>query len=382
MSTEDLQSIDGIGEKIAETLISAGIPNVISLASATVQKLVNVGIPKSKAMKILDEARERCSSIFGFVTGDELVQLFNKRQYLTTGTKGLDEILGGRGFETQKVYEIYGPEGTGKSTLVHQLICTAFLPPDQGGLGAGTIFLDTEGTFSIKRIREFAVRFGIDPDEISKNVVRANPPTSDTMLFIAEQQLDKMADQVGARLFCLDSIATHFRSEYGSERQMLPERQQKANRIIHALKRVVVAKNGVAVMTNQVTANVTGMGLPWTHSMGNVVGHESQVRIRVRKKGELREFKIEKALDLPPKICLLTMTDQGLFDEEKKPKKAKGDTADDEESETKSKEKKAAKKPAKKAFKGKKEKAEEEQEPEEAEEEPEVDLPAEPEPEE
>lgn len=360
--------------------MAAGIPNVIALASATVQKLVNIGITKARAMKILDQARERCAGIFGFVTGEELVKLFDKRQYLTTGTKGLDEILGGCGFETQKVYEVYGPEGTGKSTLVHQIICTAFLPPDQGGLGAGTIFIDTEGTFSIKRIREFAVRFGIDPDEISKNIIRANPPTSDTMLFIAEQQLEKMANQFGARLFCLDSIATHFRTEYGSERQALPERQQKANRIIHALKRVVVATNGVAILTNQVTANVTGMGLPWTHSMGNVVGHESQVRIRVRKVTDGREFKIEKALDLPPKSCILTMTDLGLVDSEKKPKKGKGSTGEEKDNGMKSKEKKAAKKPAKKAVKS--EKVEDYEEPEseaEPEVESEVELESEPE---
>lgn len=369
MSTEDLQSIEGVGEKIAEQLISAGIPNVIALASATMQKLVNLGIPKARALKILDEARERCSGIFGFVTGDELIELFKKRQFLTTGTKALNDILGGQGFETQKVYEIYGPEGTGKSTLLHQLICTAFLPPDQGGLGAGSIFIDTEGTFSIKRIREFAVRFGIDPDEVTKNVVRSNPPTSDTMLFIAEQQLEKMADKVNARLFLVDSIATHFRSEYGCERQMLPERQQKANRIIHALKRLVVAKNGVAILTNQVTANVTGKGLPWAHSMGNVVGHESQVRIRVRKMGELREFKIEKALDLPPKTCLLAMTDKGLFDTDKK-LKTKAKPVLDDSDDTKTKDKKTPKKTEKSSKKTVPSKAAEPEEADEAAEEP------------
>jgi len=190
------------------------------------------------------------------------------------------------------------------------------------------------------------------------------------MLFIAEQQLEKMADKVNARLFCIDSIATHFRSEYGSERQMLPERQQKANRIIHALKRVVVAKNGVAILTNQVTDNVTGMGLPWAHSMGNVVGHESQVRIRVRKTGDLREFKIEKALDLPPKTCLLTITDQGLFDTDKKPKTKAKPSAEDSE-DTKTKDKKAPKKSEKSSKKVTLSKVAESEEAEEATEEPE-----------
>ena len=326
MSTEDLQSLDGIGEGIAEKLIQAGITTPVALAATTIKRLTGIGLTKTRANQILGSARERCSAIFGFVTGEDLVQQFKKRQYLITGTKKFDQILGGKGFETQKVYEIYGPEGTGKSNLLHQLVCTAYLPPNQGGLGAGTIFIDTEGTFSIKRIQELAPRFGIDPDEITRNVIKASPPSSDVLLFLCETQLEKMAHQTGARFFCLDSIATHFRSEYGSERQGLPERQQRANKVIHALKRVAQQTNGVAILTNQVTANVTGMGRAWKHSMGNVVGHESQVRIMVRVKSAadgLRLFKIEKALDLPPESCELYLGASGFTDDKPKtPKKS------------------------------------------------------------
>jgi hypothetical protein len=105
MSTEDLQTIKGIGAKTAEQLIQAGIPTPIALATCNVQKLIAIGIPKAKAMGYINLARERCGSIFGFVSGEELIQQFKRRQFLTTGTKGLDRILGGKGFETQKVYE-------------------------------------------------------------------------------------------------------------------------------------------------------------------------------------------------------------------------------------------------------------------------------------
>jgi len=104
--------------------------------------------------------------------------------------------------------------------------------------------------------------------------------------------------------------------------------------------------------------------------MGNVVGHESQVRIRVRKTGDLREFKIEKALDLPPKTCLLTITDQGLFDTDKKPKtKAKPGTEDSDD--TKAKDKKTSKKTEKSSKKTAPSKAAEPEEAEEEAEEPE-----------
>ncbi|MFX1296438.1 MAG: ATPase domain-containing protein [Promethearchaeota archaeon] len=325
MSTEDLTSIDGIGEGTAEKLIDAGISTIEALASCTIKRLVNIGLPKSAAMKYLNAARERCSEIFGFVAGEDLIRQFEKREFLTSGTNGLDNLLGGKGFETQKVYEIYGPEGTGKSNLLHQLICTAYLPPDEGGLGAGAIYIDTEGTFSIKRVQELAQRFGIDTNEITRNIIKAAPPTSDVLLFLCETQLEKIAHQTGARLFCLDSIATHFRAEYGSARQELPERQQKANKVIHALKRVAQQTNGVAILTNQVTANVSGIGSPYKHAMGNIVGHESQVRLRIAVKSKaegLRKIEVEKALDLPPESCIIKITSEGFVDLEDKTKKS------------------------------------------------------------
>jgi len=329
MSTEDLQSIEGIAEITAEKLMSAGITNVVSLASTTAAKLVALGIAKSTATKILSAARERCSGIFGFVVGEDLITQYAKREYLTTSCKDLDGILYvGKGFQTQKLYEIYGPEGTGKSTLLHQLVCTAYLPPDKGGLGSSAIYIDTEGSFSVQKIEEIAPRFGIDPAEITRSIIKSSPPTSDVLLYLCETELEKIASETGARLFCLDSLATHFRSEYGTERQCIPERQQRANKVLHALKRVAAARNGVAIYTNQVTGNVTGIGRPWQHSMGFVVGHEAHVRIRVSIKSTgdaLRLFAIEKALDLPPKECILQIDEHGLSDIEVKPtKKGKG----------------------------------------------------------
>ena len=169
---------------------------------------------------------------------------------LTTGSKALDALFGGPGLLTGQTYEIFGPEGAGKSTLLHQLACTAFLPASRDGLAAGTIYIDAEGTFSLRHLREIAGRFRIDPDALARRIVKATPWTSDKLLEICEEELVAKVAIVGARLICLDSIFTHFSAEYGQELALRPERDQKVRRVLVALQRVAAQVDGVAIYTN------------------------------------------------------------------------------------------------------------------------------------
>lgn len=174
----------------------------------------------------------------------------NEVSTLTTGSKALDALFGGPGLLTGQTYEIFGPEGAGKSTLLHQLACTAFLPPNRGGLAAGSIYIDAEGTFSLCHIRELAGRFRIDPDALVRRIVKATPWTSDKLLEICEEELVAKAAVVGARLICLDSIFTQFSAEYGQELALRPERDQKVRRVLIALQRVAAQVDGVAIYSN------------------------------------------------------------------------------------------------------------------------------------
>lgn len=318
--TLELEHLKGVGPAAVVKLKDSGIMNIQVLATASIETLKGLGYGAHAATKLLRSARNHLDEInggmFGFVTGDDLLRQFRNREYLKTGEAPLDRILGG-GFETQKVYELYGPEGSGKSSLLHQLIVLSMRPKDQGGLASpAAVFLDCEGAFSIRRIQTVTEYYKMDFELIVKNVARTNPATTDDLLYVAEEGLPKIMDQTGARLVVLDSIATHFRSEYGSERQLFPIRQQKANRIIHALKKAAINYNAVAVLTNQVTANVnaTAFSPKYTHSMGYTVGHESQVRIQIDKRSKaVKKIKIEKAVDLPNETAYLELIGAGFI---------------------------------------------------------------------
>ncbi|MHA1230453.1 MAG: helix-hairpin-helix domain-containing protein [Candidatus Helarchaeota archaeon] len=324
----DLERLDGIGPATAQKLIDNGFRTIESIAAASLTELTAIdGITESVARKIIKSAAEQSDGVLSlkFKTGEELLEEYKKRAYLTTGCKTFDTILGG-GLFTQKLYEFWGSEGTGKSNMLHQLICTAALPESKGGLGAGTIYIDPENSLSLKRIREIAPRFGLDPEAVIKGISRTVPPNSDALKYICSRVLATQIEMTGARLIILDSIATHFRSEYGAQRQLIPERQQKANQILHELKRCAKLYNAVAVITNQATGDPSGYGSGIKHSMGNVIGHESEVRIQVSikssSKGE-RKFKIEKAVDLPRDEVVLKLTETGYYDLGETPVKLK-----------------------------------------------------------
>ena len=317
----ELEKIEGIGSKTAEQLKEEGIMNAMILASTTVKKLKALGIGDSTARKYIEKAREVTDTVmggsFGFVMGDDLLNQFNNRIILKTKQPVLDAVLGG-GFETQKVYELYGEEGSGKSSLLHQVICISKLPVSKGGLGSpATVFLDCEGALSIKKIKTMAPFWGVTPEEVVKSIAHSVPPSSDALLLMCEDNLPKIMEQTQAKLILLDSIATHFRSEYGDARQLFPERQQKANRVLHALKRMAVSYNALVIITNQVTGNVdkaNKFSPNYKHSMGYTIGHESQVRILIKPFKDFRQIKIEKAVDLPNDYCNLVMTQFGLLD--------------------------------------------------------------------
>jgi DNA repair protein RadA len=109
----ELESLPGVGKTIAEKLRSAGFRTVRALAMASITELCSAAeVGEATARKILSAARE-VSGFDKFVTGEEVLEQRGKVGRITTGSKMLDELLGG-GVETQAVTEAFGEFGSGK----------------------------------------------------------------------------------------------------------------------------------------------------------------------------------------------------------------------------------------------------------------------------
>jgi DNA repair protein RadA len=247
---------------------------------------------------------------------DQSERLLMKRKYFTTGSKNLDDLLGG-GMPTSAIVEINGEYRTGKTQTCLTCAVTAQLPEEQGGLGRPVIYIDTENSFQAEHIQEIGKRYDIDPDELLSNffVVQAE------QLRYLNQAIDRLPGYVQALdpgLIIIDSLMAPFRTEF-HELNLLAVRQKKIGRLIGLLKRIAIAFNTSIIFTNQVMANIgpSGQFIPVIATGGHVVAHASDIRIFMKKlKGNMRRAKIDDCAWLPNETADFYITSMGIYDEE------------------------------------------------------------------
>ena len=297
------------------TLVRHGITNPFALANMPMAALQNLKIPPSAMLGLMLAAQEYCASYPFTRNGLELLGQERSWTRLTTGCKELDELLGG-GLRTSKLYELYGREGVGKTLFLHQLTCLAALPIAEGGLGAGTLFIDAEETFNMTWLDRLATRFALDPALVAQMTLKVSPTTSDQLLYFCEQQAEKLAVVHGVRLFCLDALATHFLSDFGPEPFLIAECFHKVTRILRALQTAAEAVDGVVIFTNDAVELMADLRASSQVFKRCRLGQRSEVCLELRVKpptaDHLREFRIERAPDLAQKSCELKLGAEGF----------------------------------------------------------------------
>ncbi len=318
---EYLEDLPGIGPATAQKLHELGFHTVESLGTAAARELQSAGIGEKKALEVIRIARS--SLTVSFIRADELLKMRQNVLRLTTGSKTMNELIGG-GIETQTITEFYGQYGSGKSQMCHQLCVNVQLPTEKGGLNSGALYIDTENTFRTERIVQMAQHLGLVPEEVAKNIIVAEAYTSDHQMFLLDNA-DKIIKENGIHLIIVDSLTSHFRSEYLG-RGMLAERQQKLNKHMHKLVRLARAFNAAAVVTNQVMAKPDVFFGDAVHPIGgHIVAHTSHTRLYLRKsaRGPVRIARLVSSSYLPEGERVFKITENGVEDvaEEDKPRR-------------------------------------------------------------
>jgi len=312
----DISEIPGVGEKIAEKIKDAGYIDMMSLAAASPSELADAAtVGESTAIKIIDAARNTMD--IGFETADQVMHKRANMEKITTGSKNLDDLLGG-GIETMGITEAYGQFASGKSQLAFQLAVNVQLPKDKGGLEAKCLFIDTEGTFRPERIKQMAEGLGLDADKVLKNIIVARAYNSSHQIVLAEKAGEIIREN-NVKLMIVDSITATFRGDF-TGRGTLAARQQSLNRHLHTLQRLADVYNIAVYYTNQVMSNPGIMfGDPTRPIGGHIIGHFADTRLYLRKsKDQNRIAKCKDSPNLPEGEAVFLVTPEGIMNPKEK----------------------------------------------------------------
>ena len=313
LDNDMIDKIAGVGPATAEKLREAGYLDVMSIAVSSPSELAEAAeIGEAVASKIIIDARKQ-ADIGGFETGAMLLDKRAKVGHLSSGSKILDELLGG-GFESQAIIELFGEFGSGKTQIAHQLCVMVQLSKEKGGMDGHAFYIDTENTFRPERIVQMAEAYDLDSDEVLSKIHVARAYNSNHQMLLVDK-VKELSKEIPARLLVVDSLTAHFRAEYVG-RGALADRQQKLNKHMHDLLRWSDLNNGIVCVTNQVAAKPDAFfGDPTRPIGGHIVGHTATFRIYLRKsKGPKRIARLIDSPHLPEGEAVFTVNEKGIRD--------------------------------------------------------------------
>jgi recombination protein RecA len=188
---------------------------------------------------------------------------------IPTGSLALDRALGVGGVPRGRVTEVYGPEGSGKTTLCQHIVAEA---QRAGGVAA---FIDMEHALD----PEYAAMCGVDVDEL----YISQPDTGEQALEIAEALVRSGAMDV----IVVDSVAAlvpraEIEGEMGDSHPGLQARLM--SQALRKLSGAIKASNTAMVFTNQLRHKIGVMfGSPETTSGGMALKFYASVRMDIRR---------------------------------------------------------------------------------------------------
>ncbi len=160
---------------------------------------------------------------------------------VSTGISFLDTFLSG-GYDYNVITTIYGPAGSGKTTLCLLAAIPLALQ------GKKIIFIDTEGGFAVERVRQLADNY----EEILSHIFFFNPVTFSEQKDVFEKLKDHVNEHIG--LIIVDSISMLYRLELGKSEEVYDTNASLGKQIAYLVE-IARRKNIPVLVTNQVYAD-------------------------------------------------------------------------------------------------------------------------------
>jgi recombination protein RecA len=196
-------------------------------------------------------------------------------QVIPTGALAVDLALGVGGVPRGRVVEIFGPESSGKTTLMLHVIANA---QKMGGLAA---FIDAEHALD----PAYAKRLGVNLDDL----LVSQPDSGEEALTICET----LARSNALDVIVIDSVAALVpKAELEGEMGMATMGMQARlmSQALRKLTAILAKAKTTCVFTNQIREKVGVMfGNPETTPGGKALKFYASVRIDIRRKDTLKD---------------------------------------------------------------------------------------------
>ena len=205
--------------------------------------------------------------------GDEHAKM--KIDVIPTGALGVDLALGVGGLPRGRVIEIFGPESSGKTTLMLHVIANA---QKKGGLAA---FIDAEHALD----PAYAKKLGVNLDDL----LVSQPDSGEEALTICET----LARSNALDVIVIDSVAALVpKSELEGEMGMATMGMQARlmSQALRKLTAILSKAKTTCIFTNQLREKVGVMfGNPETTPGGKALKFYASVRIDIRRKDTIKD---------------------------------------------------------------------------------------------
>ncbi len=232
---------------------------------------------KDDRAKALELTRAQIEKQFGkgsiMLLGEN--KIYDQLDAISTGSLKLDIALGIGGLPKGRVVEIYGPEGSGKTTVALSTVANC---QKQGGVAA---FIDAEHAMD----PAYARKLGVDID----NLLVSQPDTGEQALEITEMLVRSGAVDI----IVIDSVAAlvpraEIEGEMGDAHVGLQARLM--SQALRKLTGTISKTNTLVLFTNQIRMKIGVMfGNPETTTGGNALKFYSSVRLDIRRIGAITQ---------------------------------------------------------------------------------------------
>jgi recombination protein RecA len=250
----------------------------------TAEKPVNSETKSTEAAKVAVARQRELDAAISSITkayGDGSImrlgdaRALRKIEVIPTGAMSLDLALGVGGIPRGRVVEIFGPESSGKTTVMLHVIANA---QKAGGLAA---FIDAEHALD----PAYAKRLGVNLDDL----LVSQPDSGEEALTICET----LARSNALDVIVIDSVAALVpRAELEGEMGMATMGMQARlmSQALRKLTAVLAKAKTTCIFTNQIREKVGVMfGNPETTPGGKALKFYASVRIDIRRKDTIKD---------------------------------------------------------------------------------------------